>query len=512
MSPVGMSHHALPHATLAARVSVIAEPWRSLALGGFLYVSLLLWWRSPWVLFAWLALGTGVLLASRPSRRILILWGLSTLVGLSGEHWMTSHRVWIYAQPDLGGMPVWLVWIWGYLMVTFVRLSDWLTGNLSAALKERQDLRQGLKLVAQGAAIAYLVVVVTVVAPVFAIWYLLIGAVTLACCRRGSDLVLFWVAALLGLLGEASAIAAGVWTYSAPFFAWWGIPISMPMAWGLSALILHHVSGLWMRAASPAATVRVAPAADLMREARWLSGLALYMYAAALACWRLGWLPTLLLTFGWLALLLRRPSARNVLLSGLGLTIGVGVEYLAVSRWHLWTYAQPDLGVVPSWILPAHGSMPVLLVCGAECLHAWAQRWQGARSAPVRRSVWWAGYLACLAYWIAVILHVAAPIATINLVLGIVVLCYPCSGRDLIAFWLTAIVAPLMDYGGIRAGIWSYTTPFFTGAGIPLSLSLSWGFSTVIGCRLSETALRWWHALRRAPRKAGPVARAAEVA
>ena len=308
--------------------------------------------------------------------------------------------------------------------------------------------------------------------------------------------MLFCVAALLGLLGEASAIAAGVWTYTIPFFTRWGIPISMPLAWGLSAVMLNHLSGVWARPRQITAPAETRRSAGRAREAVFLLGCALYMYTVAIGLWRFGMLLTGLLTLSWLAILLYRFSLRNALLSLLGLTIGVGLEALAVMRFHLWAYAQPDWGGLPTWIVPGiHGSMPVLLVRVAEYVHGWAQDQSLHRR--LRLGFWWAGYLGCLGYWLVVMAHIASPLATVSLVVGAVVFFYPCSGRDLVLFWLAATVAPVMEYGGIRAGIWTYTNPFFAWAGIPISLPLSWGFATLIGCRLSETAIRWWDAARR---------------
>lgn len=473
--------------------SAISEPWRSLALGAYLYGALLLSWRWTWLLFVLLALGTVVLLSASPTRRTVILWGLSTAAGLLGERWMTQHHIWIYARPDVGGLPIWLFWIWGYLMVTFTRLAVWGHQRLHLALAAQPGLRRALKYLALAGVVGYGAVVASTVAPVFTGFYVVFGLGACVYARGGFTLMLFWVAALLGLIGEASAIAAGVWTYTRPFFTQWGIPISMPLAWGLSAVILHHLSGAWVRPRQTTATADTRQSAGQAREAIFLIGCALYMYTVAIGLWRFGMLLTGLLTLSWLAILLYRFSPRNALLSLLGLAIGVGLEALAVMRFHLWAYAQPDWGGLPTWIVPGiHGSMPVLLVRAAECVHAWAHGQPFLERRHLRLGLWWAGYLGCLGYWLLVMAHVASPIATVSLVVGAVVFFYPCSGRDLVLFWLAATVAPVMEYGGIHAGIWTYTNPFFAGAGIPISLPLSWGFATLIGCRLSETAMRRW--------------------
>ena len=55
-----------------------------------------------------------------------------------------------------------------------------------------------------------------------------------------NDLWYFFPAAILGSLGEVIAVSYGVWQYANPTLA--GVPLWLPLGWGLSAMIAIRVS------------------------------------------------------------------------------------------------------------------------------------------------------------------------------------------------------------------------------------------------------------------------------
>lgn len=52
------------------------------------------------------------------------------------------------------------------------------------------------------------------------------------------DTYLFIVAAILGSFGEITAVSAGVWSYSYPYFL--GIPLWLPFLWGAVAVLMKR--------------------------------------------------------------------------------------------------------------------------------------------------------------------------------------------------------------------------------------------------------------------------------
>ena len=80
--------------------------------------------------------------------------------------------------------------------------------------------------------------------------YALLSLLLLWRWHSRSEVVYFGLAALLGPLGEFIAVGFGAWEYSLP---WVNIPIWLPLAWGISGLILNKIADLllpiWPRSA-----------------------------------------------------------------------------------------------------------------------------------------------------------------------------------------------------------------------------------------------------------------------
>jgi|GEM_PF-4946825 len=61
-------------------------------------------------------------------------------------------------------------------------------------------------------------------------------------------ILVFFVGAALGTLGEYICIKLGFWHYHYPFFRSLGVPVSLPLAWGLSSVIAGRIAGIWEKA------------------------------------------------------------------------------------------------------------------------------------------------------------------------------------------------------------------------------------------------------------------------
>ncbi|MBI4173970.1 MAG: DUF2878 family protein [Candidatus Aenigmarchaeota archaeon] len=68
------------------------------------------------------------------------------------------------------------------------------------------------------------------------------AAATLGTWRRAEEFYLFLSGAILGSLAEMAAVSFGAWQYAAPDIA--GIPLWLPMLWGLAFIFCARLAGL----------------------------------------------------------------------------------------------------------------------------------------------------------------------------------------------------------------------------------------------------------------------------
>ncbi len=69
--------------------------------------------------------------------------------------------------------------------------------------------------------------------------YGVISLIALIKWHKRNDLFFYFVAFVLGPVGEAIAVYWGAWHYSEPFYL---IPIWLPLLWGISALLIKNIS------------------------------------------------------------------------------------------------------------------------------------------------------------------------------------------------------------------------------------------------------------------------------
>ncbi len=189
--------------------------------------------------------------ADRSWKRIA-LW--AAVLGTTGEalcvipSWYPDGRgLWEYRFPNPFGLawelPIWLPLVWANLFVLFTGLARRIPGSGSS---ERPGFGRYLALlviIAHAFAIARVVRIEILfgLVPLFAaflLWW-----------NTPRDLALYGIAAILGTFGEILAMREGLWIYTAPFFSAEflkdlgipGLPISLPMAWGLCAVFVGRI-------------------------------------------------------------------------------------------------------------------------------------------------------------------------------------------------------------------------------------------------------------------------------
>lgn len=193
----------------------------------------LLWRWQASLLLALAAIGWFALQgAIREERRTF--W-IAHVLGTFGEWVAVNHLgFWTYSEPFRFGLPLWIVLVWGNLFLLFRRLAM----RFEEAWAEVGPVRPILF----AAALAWFVVSTLRIVPSTALAYTAVAAVCLLGPVRSRDLSHFAVAAALGFAGEWIGVRSGIWSYPAPTVPGAGLPVTLPLAWGFSAVLFAQWS------------------------------------------------------------------------------------------------------------------------------------------------------------------------------------------------------------------------------------------------------------------------------
>lgn len=75
--------------------------------------------------------------------------------------------------------------------------------------------------------------------------FLALCAVRLKLYHSGSDLFFFFSGMIFGPLSETILVQFGVWSYANPTFL--GVPVWLPLAWGLATLMVKRFAEIFIR-------------------------------------------------------------------------------------------------------------------------------------------------------------------------------------------------------------------------------------------------------------------------
>jgi len=168
------------------------------------------------------------------------------ILGLLGENFAVGKSYYAYAKSGSSGLPVYLPAVWGYLLVLFNRIGMTLHA-LSETRPWSRRLRKGVLTGAQFLFVGYFAVMVALidryVAAVCSIFLILAARLW----HEPEDIMMFLVAALGGVTGEAISVQCGIWEYAKPYFSSIGIPLSLPILWGLAGLVSRRLALLVTR-------------------------------------------------------------------------------------------------------------------------------------------------------------------------------------------------------------------------------------------------------------------------
>lgn len=226
---------------------------RRAALGAvdylFLCLSILYLWPRPLLLGAVLVVNLYFL------SRFIIPWrtvrflrtaAAAALLGGVGEYLCVRvFALWSYAPPTVAGLPPWVPIVWANLFLLFIFYGEGL-----AARAPR--VPSPLRVLFSAAFLFYLGSAFGRVHPAVAAGFAVATAVCVVYFRARPDVASAVVGGIVGTMGEVLAMRAGYWKYSSPVLrnTWFnevlgveGLPITLPLAWGVSAILIRRAGG-----------------------------------------------------------------------------------------------------------------------------------------------------------------------------------------------------------------------------------------------------------------------------
>ncbi len=224
-------------------------------IGLALLVTVVWSWQWPLVTTVLLAVILAIqwLFIRRPGDGVAMLAAAS--LGTPTEIAEVAIGEWTYHAPYLiWGVPMWIPLIWANLFVLFRRLSRSLLGILKDTwlgwgLLFGCSVWNGALLLLAGLILSYWGVALFLMQKTYIVitLYAMMMIITFSLWRRESDIGIFLVGAVLGAVGEFICIQLGYWNYYQPMFVEWGVDITLPIDWGLSAVIINRIASTGAR-------------------------------------------------------------------------------------------------------------------------------------------------------------------------------------------------------------------------------------------------------------------------
>ena len=204
-------------------------------------------WPMPFWASLLLAVGLGIQLWFWREKGDAAAMAAAALLGTPSEIICVKYGVWSYEAPGLFlGIPVWIPLIWACLFCLFRRISITIHGVVRRIWPDSRTMWRRIFFGVLGAAIlAYYVLVAFTIMRTIAAVYSFFMLLAVIFWHKERDILIFVVGGILGTFGEYVCMKLGFWEYHFPFFRSIGLPISLPMAWGLSGVMIGRIARIW---------------------------------------------------------------------------------------------------------------------------------------------------------------------------------------------------------------------------------------------------------------------------
>jgi len=189
---------------------------------------------------------------------------VAAMLGAPAEILCVSNGVWTYNSPGLvwgipiwiplnspglvWGIPIWIPLVWAYLLCMFRRMSISIHSfTLQVWPADRKRLRRLLFGAAGASIVLYGLATVSMISTIIAAAYIIAMLSAIIFWHGETDILIFFVGATLGTLGECICMKLGFWEYQFPLLRSIGVPLSLPLAWGLSSVIIGRFAGMFAK-------------------------------------------------------------------------------------------------------------------------------------------------------------------------------------------------------------------------------------------------------------------------
>lgn len=171
----------------------------------------------------------------------------AALLGTPSEILCVKLGVWTYHAPGLVfGIPVWIPLVWSFLFCLYRRISLNFHSIIYRVLPDNKRLPKKIIFGALGGGILlYYLITVSIIMKTIAIVYTMFMVPAVIFWHGERDILIFIIGAVLGTFGEYICMKLGFWVYHYPLFRSIGMPISLPLAWGLSSVITGRIAKIW---------------------------------------------------------------------------------------------------------------------------------------------------------------------------------------------------------------------------------------------------------------------------
>lgn len=217
-------------------------------LSGLYLVSVVvLFWRHPLTASLLLGAGLGLWLWRYRNKADAAAMIGAALLGTPSEMICVKYGVWTYHAPGLFmGIPVWIPLIWASLFCLFRRIAATLHALAGNIWPRGKALSRKIVfgLLAAVILVYYIMISITIIRSI-AIVYTVFMIITFIFWHEERDILIYIIGGILGTFGEIICMKLGFWEYHFPHFSSIGLPVSLPMAWGLSAIIIGRIAKIW---------------------------------------------------------------------------------------------------------------------------------------------------------------------------------------------------------------------------------------------------------------------------
>jgi len=216
-------------------------------IGIYVVAAVVLCWHRPAVLSLVLGGGLGIQLWFWREKADAAMMIAAALLGGPAEMLCVKLGIWTYHAPGLVlGIPAWIPLVWAFLLCFFRRVTLSMHAVVQGVWPNTEMFsRKALFMVLGGVIAVYYLATVSVINRIIAVAYTMLMIPAAIFWRRERDILIFLFGATCGTLGELICMRLGFWHYHYPFFAPIGLPISLPLAWGLSSVLIGRIARIW---------------------------------------------------------------------------------------------------------------------------------------------------------------------------------------------------------------------------------------------------------------------------